>query len=161
MGSLASRRAHPWATTSWPCNICTGGKSYRTGSDTYQFTGAAIDRSSLGGELYINPTLRTKQVIWDSGGYNVLDLSGFEASSSGYRLDLNPLGWLSTNANYLTTYLMAGAVVGPGRFDPAHYQLGQQRHDFRERKFEPVRRLCARPGHRCRCHPRRDDSRHS
>ena len=60
------------------------------------------------------PTLRTKQVIWDSGGYNVLDLSGFVASSSGYRLDLNPLGWLSTNANYLTTYLMAGAVVGPG-----------------------------------------------
>ena len=91
-----------------------GGKSYRTGSDTYQFTGAAIDQYSLGGELYINPTLRTKQVIWDSGGYNVLDLSGFEASSSGYRLDLNPLGWLSTNANYLTTYLMAGAVVGPG-----------------------------------------------
>ena len=66
------------------------------------------------GQLYINPTLSTKQVIWDSGGYNMLDLSGFGASSSGYRLDLNPLGWLSTNANYLTTYLMAGAVIGPG-----------------------------------------------
>ena len=91
-----------------------GGKSYRTGSDTYQFTGAAIDQYSLGGQLYINPTLSTKQVIWDSGGYNVLDLSGFVASSSGYRLDLNSLGWLSTNANYLTTYLMAGAVIGPG-----------------------------------------------
>ena len=91
-----------------------GAKSYRTGSDTYQFTGAEIDQYSLGGQLYINPTLRTKQVIWDSGGYNVLDLSGFEASSSGYRLDLNPLGWLSTNTNYLTNYLMAGAVIGPG-----------------------------------------------
>jgi PKD repeat protein len=91
-----------------------GARSYRTGSDTYQFTGTSIDQYSLGGQLYINPTLRTKQVIWDSGGYNVLDLSGFGASSSGYRLDLNPLGWLSTNANYLTTYLMAGAVIGPG-----------------------------------------------
>jgi serralysin len=90
-----------------------GASSYRTGSDTYQFTGPSIDQYSLGGQLYINPTLSTKQVIWDSGGYNVLDLSGFDASSSGYRLDLRPLGWLSTNANYLTTYLMAGAVVGP------------------------------------------------
>ncbi|NOT25266.1 MAG: PKD domain-containing protein [Acidobacteria bacterium] len=90
-----------------------GARPYRTGSDTYQFTGPSIDQYSLGGQLYINPTLRTKQVIWDSAGYNVLDLSGFAASSSGYRLDLNPLGWLSTNANYLTTYLMAGAVVGP------------------------------------------------
>ena len=90
-----------------------GARPYRTGSDTYQFTGPSIDQYSLGGQLYINPTLRTKQVIWDSAGYNVLDLSGFAASSSGYRLDLNPLGWLSTNGNYLTTYLMAGAVVGP------------------------------------------------
>lgn len=91
-----------------------GSRSYRTSNDTYQFTGSAIDQYSLGGQLFINPTLRTKQAIWDSGGYNVLDLSGFTASSTGYRLDLNPLGWLSTNANYLTTYLMAGAVIGPG-----------------------------------------------
>ena len=90
-----------------------GARPYRTGSDTYQFTGPSIDEYSLGGQLYINPTLRTKQVIWDSAGYNVIDLSGFTASTSGYRLDLNPLGWLSTNANYLTTYLMAGAIVGP------------------------------------------------
>ena len=69
-------------------------------------------------------------MIWDSGGYNVLDLSGFVASSSGYRLDLNSLGWLSTNANYLTTYLMAGAVIGPGVSIQAHHQLGQQRHDL-------------------------------
>jgi serralysin len=91
-----------------------GARSYRAGSDTYQFTGSSIDQYSLNGQLYINPTLRTKQVIWDSGGYNVLDLSGFGASPAGYRLDLNPLGWLSTNANYLTTYLTAGAVIGPG-----------------------------------------------
>ncbi|MEQ1898550.1 MAG: PKD domain-containing protein [Vicinamibacterales bacterium] len=91
-----------------------GVRSYRTLNDSYQFTGSAIDQYSLGGQLYINPTLRTKQVIWDNGGYNVLDLSGFTASTSGYRLDLNPLGWLSTNANYLTTYLNAGTVIGNG-----------------------------------------------
>ena len=91
-----------------------GSRLYRTSNDTYRFTGASIDQYSLGGQLYISPTLLTKQVIWDNGGYNVLDLSGFAASASGYRLDLNPLGWLSTNANYLTTYLNAGTVIGPG-----------------------------------------------
>lgn len=91
-----------------------GMRAYRTSNDTYQFTRSSIDQYSLGGQLFIDPTLLTKQVIWDSGGYNVIDLSGFAASSSGYRLDLNPLGWLTTNANYLTTYLNAGAVVGPG-----------------------------------------------
>jgi PKD repeat protein len=91
-----------------------GARSYRTLGDAYQFSRAAIDQYSLGGQLFISPTLTTKQVIWDSGGYNVLDLSGFTASTSGYRLDLNPLGWLSTNANYLTTYLNAGMVIGPG-----------------------------------------------
>jgi hypothetical protein len=29
-------------------------------------------------------------------------------------VDLRPLGWISTNANYYSTYLNAGAVVGPG-----------------------------------------------
>ncbi len=91
-----------------------GARAYRTLNDAYQFTRSDIDQYSLGGQLYITPTLRTKQAIWDSGGYNVLDLSAFTASTSGYRLDLNPLGWLSTHANYLTTYLMAGAVIGPG-----------------------------------------------
>jgi serralysin len=91
-----------------------GARPYRTVNDTYQFNVASIDQYNLGGQLFISPSLLTKQVIWDSGGYNVLDLSAFAASTSGYRLDLNPLGWLSTNANYLTTYLMAGTVVGPG-----------------------------------------------
>jgi len=91
-----------------------GARAYRTSNDTYQFTQSSVDQYSLGGQLFINPTLLTKQVIWDTAGYNVLDLSGFAASSSGYRLDLKPLGWISTNANYLTTYLNAGAVIGPG-----------------------------------------------
>ena len=91
-----------------------GARSYRIANDTYQFTGAAIDQYSLAGQVYISPSLLTKQVIWDRGGYNVLDLSGFAASASGYRLDLNSLGWLSTKANYLGTYLVGGTVIGPG-----------------------------------------------
>ena len=120
----------------------------------------SIDQYSLGGQLYINPTLSTKQVIWDSGGYNVLDLSGFAASSSGYRLDLNPLGWLSTNANYLTTYLMAGAVIGPGVSIRHIINSGSSDTIFANASSERVRRLRGRPGHRCRRHPRRDDGRH-
>jgi serralysin len=97
-----------------------GSRSHRTSNDTYQFTVASIDQYNLGGQLSISPmwcstpTACTKQVIWDSGGYNALDLSGFAASTSGYRLDLRPLGWLSTNANFQTTYLHAGTVIGPG-----------------------------------------------
>jgi serralysin len=91
-----------------------GGKAYRTANDGYLFDDGAIDQYALGGQLFINPSLLTKQVIWDSGGYNTIDLSGFAPDPSGYRLDLRPLGWLTTNANYLTTYLNAGAVVGPG-----------------------------------------------
>ena len=90
-----------------------GARAYRGSNDLYQFTDAAIDQYALGGQLFINPSLLTKQVIWDSGGYNTLDMSGFTPDPSGYRLDLRPLGWLTTNANYLTTYLNAGAVVGP------------------------------------------------
>ena len=138
-----------------------GAKSYRTGSDTYQFTGAAIDQYSLGGQLYINPTLRTKQVIWDSGGYNVLDLSGFGASSSGYRLDLNPLGWLSTNANYLTNYLMAGAVIGPGVSIRHVINSGSSDTIFANPSSNVFAGYATRPGHRRRCHPRRDDGRHA
>ena len=90
-----------------------GARSYRTANDTYAFQRSSIDQYRLGTQLFITPSLATKQTIWDNGGYNVLDLSGVTATS-GYRLDLRPLGWLSTNANYYPTYLNAGTVLGPG-----------------------------------------------
>ena len=91
-----------------------GPRALRSGNDTYAFTRPAIDQFNVGGQLLLNPSYGTKQTIWDTGGFNVLDLSGITASASGYRLDLKPLGWLSTNANYVSTYLYAGAVIGPG-----------------------------------------------
>ena len=90
-----------------------GTRSHRTADDSYAFQRANIDQYRLGTQLYLTPSLATKQTVWDNGGFNVLDLSGVTATS-GYRLDLNPLGWLSTTANYRTTYLTAGTVLGPG-----------------------------------------------
>jgi serralysin len=99
-----------------------GARAKNTGNDSYQMSRAAVDQYALGAQLFLNPSLATKQALWDSGGYNVLDLSTVAPGSTGYRLDLRPLGWLSTNANYRTTtvnniavpYLHAGSVVGPG-----------------------------------------------
>jgi len=91
-----------------------GARPQRGGNDTYRLERPDVDQYSVGGQLYINPSLTTKQVIWDSGGYNVLDLSAFTAASGGYRVDLRPLGWISANVNYFTTYLKGGVVVGPG-----------------------------------------------
>jgi serralysin len=91
-----------------------GARPQRGGNDTYVMNRADVDQYTVGGQQFISPSLTTKQAIWDSGGYNVLDLSAITATSGGYRVDLRPLGWVSTNANYYTTYLNAGAVIGPG-----------------------------------------------
>jgi PKD repeat protein len=90
-----------------------GARPNRQSADAYFFTRAAIDQYSLDGQLYVNPSLTTKQTIWDSGGYNVVDLSNVAPGASGYRLDLSPLGWLTTGANYKMTSLVAGTVIGP------------------------------------------------
>jgi serralysin len=90
-----------------------GARPQRSGNDTYRMSRPAVDQYSAGGQLYLNPSLATKQAIWDSGGYNVLDLSSFTAVSGGYRVDMRPLGWISSNANYQASYLIAGTVVGP------------------------------------------------
>jgi len=90
-----------------------GARSSRSGGDSYVLTRSEVDQYSLGGTMYIAPSLATQQTIWDGGGYNVLDLSGVTPSASGYRLDINPLGWLTTGANYQGAYLLAGTVIGP------------------------------------------------
>ena len=48
----------------------------------------------------IPTTAYLKQTIWDAGGYNVLDFSGAGAAPSGYRIDLKPIGWITTTADY-------------------------------------------------------------
>ncbi len=90
-----------------------GARSSRSGGDSYVLVRSEVDQYSLAGTIYITPSLATQQTIWDGGGYNVLDLSGVPSSASGYRLDINPLGWLTTGANYQGGYLLAGTVIGP------------------------------------------------
>jgi serralysin len=90
-----------------------GARPSRTGNDTYVALRSAVDQYRLGTTLHITPSNTTKQAIWDSGGYNTLDLSEAPSSTSGYRIDLNPLGWISTGAAYATTYFVAGLSLGP------------------------------------------------
>ena len=91
-----------------------GHRPNRTGNDIYVASRAALDQYQLGSTLFINPSTATKQAIWDSGGFNTLDLSALTGSASGYRVDLQPLGWISTGAAYQTTYFTAGLSLGPG-----------------------------------------------
>ena len=90
-----------------------GARPARTGNDTYTFTRAALDQFTVGGQLSLDPSNATKQALWDAGGTNTLDLSTLPGNASGYRLDLKPLGWLSSWADYWTTYLTAGTEIGP------------------------------------------------
>ena len=90
-----------------------GARASRTGNDTYVVTRTALDQYRLGSTLYITPSNTTKHAIWDTGGFNTLDLSELAFNSNGYRLDLNPLGWISSNAAYQTTYFVSGLSIGP------------------------------------------------
>ena len=90
-----------------------GARPSRTGNDTYVVTRAALDQYRLGSTYYITPSNTTKHTIWDTGGFNTLDLSEVTGNSSGYRIDLRPLGWISSNPAYQTTYFVSGLSVGP------------------------------------------------
>ncbi len=90
-----------------------GARASRVGNDNYVGLRGAVDQYRLGTTLHITPSNTTKQAIWDSAGYNTLDLSEVPSSTSGYRVDLQPLGWISTGAAYQTTYFVAGLSLGP------------------------------------------------
>ena len=94
-----------------------GARANRTGSDVYAFTSRGADQYSLGGTVYLDTTRRAKQTIWDTGGVNTLDASALPASG-GYRFDLNPGGWLTASADYVSSasevYYVQGTSIGPG-----------------------------------------------
>jgi len=89
-----------------------GVRAAHASEDTYLFTRQALDQYSVGGAVSLDPSNPTKQTIWDSGGYNTIDLSGISPHASGYRLDLKPMGWLTTVNGYQTTYYTVGTSVG-------------------------------------------------
>ena len=90
-----------------------GARASRPGNDTYVVTRAALDQYRLGTTFYITPSNTTKHAIWDTGGYNTLDLSELAVNSNGYRLDLHPLGWISSKPRIRRPTSCPGSVVGP------------------------------------------------
>ncbi|MEG3437100.1 Calx-beta domain-containing protein [Pannus brasiliensis CCIBt3594] len=76
---------------------------YNAGDTVYQFTGKG-DRYSVNGQPLFNSFFASiKQLIWDGGGRDTLDFSGLAASSSGYRLNLNPGSIITERSGYNTT----------------------------------------------------------
>jgi serralysin len=86
-----------------------GGRANRTGNDTYAFTSRGLDQYNLGSALHLDTPYSTRQTIWDTAGANTLDLTSLPAST-GYRVDMRELGWMSRLADYNA----AGVHFGKG-----------------------------------------------
>lgn len=75
--------------------------STRANDTTYTFT--AVDEFSPGsGSLGAPkpPFGRMKQTLWDAGGIDTIDMSALPVATSGYRIDIQSGGWITTNASY-------------------------------------------------------------
>jgi serralysin len=92
-----------------------GARANRTGNDSYAFTSRGLDQYNLGGVLHLDTPYSTRQTIWDSAGFNTLDLTGLPAST-GYRVDMRPLGWMSRVVDYNATgvHFGKGSAIGNG-----------------------------------------------
>lgn len=77
-----------------------GSKEYNGSNTTYNFT--KIDLYSDGIKTVGDSNLSSKSTIWDSGGTDTLNLANLLPDSMGYRLDMNPGGWLSKQADFNT-----------------------------------------------------------
>ncbi|MGK7959950.1 M10 family metallopeptidase [Crocosphaera sp.] len=95
--------------TFMPLDIATlqhlyGAKTHNNGDTTYVF-GNYIDQVSVNGlSLVENPSGRTKQLLWDSGGVDTFDFSGLNAQSNGFHLDLRGGGLLSQTFSNISPY---------------------------------------------------------
>jgi serralysin len=111
---LGSSPGTPMAFDVLALQYLYGARPHRSGDDAYAFIRRALDQFVVAGETFLSPSTATKQTLWDAGGYNTLDLRSATSSASGYRVDLNPLGWLTTVSAYKTDYYEAGTTLGPG-----------------------------------------------
>lgn len=75
-----------------------GKTSYNSGDSIYDFT--KIDLYSDGLKTVGNPNLNSKSTIWDSGGKDTLNFGNLLFDDGGYRLDMNPGGWLSKQVDF-------------------------------------------------------------
>jgi serralysin len=87
-----------------------GAKNSRTGNETYLFTGR-IDQFNINGQAFLPTSFLTKLTIWDAGGVDTLDFSQLNTNSTGYRLDINPGGILTTQSAYNATQYAVNSVT--------------------------------------------------
>lgn len=73
--------------------------AYQNTQTRYEFD-TSIDRYYLSGALLFESTWYFKQTLWDNSGVDTLDLSMLASENSGYRIDMRPGGWLSTESGY-------------------------------------------------------------
>ncbi|WP_071191122.1 hypothetical protein [Trichormus sp. NMC-1] len=91
-----------------------GARTFNSSNTTYRF------RSVFGYSTQVeypvtvgSETNPTKLTIWDSGGIDTLDFSGLGFQYSGYRFELYPGGWLTTQSAFNgTTYQADGDTGG-------------------------------------------------
>jgi FG-GAP-like repeat/RTX calcium-binding nonapeptide repeat (4 copies) len=76
-----------------------GAKSFNNSNTTYTFSKTDLYSDGIR-TLGSSTNLQTKLTIWDSGGIDTLDFSSLSAVSGGYRFDLNPGGWLTTQSAF-------------------------------------------------------------
>lgn len=69
------------------------------------------DQYRFGTQLCFDIADSCKQLIWDDTPTMTLDFSGLPSSSSGYRLDLRPGGWLSTGGAFHSNYFTSGVAL--------------------------------------------------
>ena len=74
--------------------------STRSADTTYVFT--AVDAFSPGGSSNAPSSTfsRSKQLLWDGAGTDTVDLSGLPFAATGYRIDIQPGGWITTTSAY-------------------------------------------------------------
>jgi hypothetical protein len=73
----------------------------RSGDTTYTFT--AVDNFSPGSGATgapKDPVDRMKQLLWDAGGTDTINLSAVPTAAGGYRIDIQPGGWITENSKY-------------------------------------------------------------
>ena len=87
----------------------------RAGDTTYTFTTTDVF-STGGGSGGSSPTAfgSTKNTLWDAGGTDTLDLSTLPAMTGGYRIDIQPGGWITPTSAYNSVTYSGGSVTNSG-----------------------------------------------
>ncbi|GBF78818.1 M10 family metallopeptidase [Aphanothece sacrum] len=91
-------------------------QTYNSGNTTYVFT-SSVDKFTVNGQSLINTTDNIKQTIWDGGGTDTIDLLQLVGNTEGYRIDLNPGGFITNSTVYdNTNYTVNGVNYKSTRF---------------------------------------------